>query len=598
MISDPTYRGGITNEAVWGGIANGRGTMVNTSGNTSRRARFTVVGSTSMLSSALAPDNNNYLGYSNGMLVVWLLDPPLGLSDGSSISCTLLGRCMLTLHNPFPGFLYMQLNPGPGIPPSTEPSWRLEYNVPDMTAQMEQHWWVDHNGDAWVAGGYYFVFYDHQQAMPAECKGKPLCNAVYQAPMNLWPEWWTNYERRAVPKYFATWQHPSSRWIYMIGFEELTHAIQQASYNTGAIPANVQLCIRYHNPPPNWLEFCLGPMESTKLKIEFFQVYVDEQAFPVYTTSSSLTALPQSRPLQGGPFSPGSTPWGPGQSGSTWNNSTGLMPLSRSLPLNLTSYEQSWETLPPMLRNNMRLQGQRYPGPSGTSNPQMRMPPPSLMASLIQSSSCCPYPTPHWSSSQPPPRSNLQPSSRSPAERVAEMRQRLDGLSRQLETLSLNAGSSTPTSGSRGQPSPRSVRRCNQPVRRSMELLLPWEPSSHCAPRSTTEPSTSRTLMPNWNATYQTCSTASSCQPAGSTNSSSTFTLRKHPYEALRRRLDAVYTEFNRQLDEELASWDTQWDGPTEDSDASEEADYASSPSEDDDPYNPYGDDDSIGTYV
>lgn len=295
-VTDPTYTGQLNTDLVWGQICNGRGVMADVSGNSSVARTFHITGSTRVLSNAEPPASGNYLGYADAAVVIWVLQPPLGMARDTSLQVTTVARCRLRLKNPAPGFLASQMHtPGPGPDPTPQPSpdpgrdydWQL--NVTGAgTGEVSSKWLLSHTGDAWLAGGYYFQFYQAGGAMPGNVdgltlSGHPLEQAVYVCD-HAFPEWQTAWGVNAIPKYFVIYWGPISHTVCLVGFTEYDHAKEQADGNTGAIPRNAELAIRY-SKPPTWREF-LGDYSST-VTCKFQKVYEAGWSSSVYRSGNT-----------------------------------------------------------------------------------------------------------------------------------------------------------------------------------------------------------------------------------------------------------------------------------------------------------------------
>lgn len=297
-LPDPTYIGGLTAQAVWGAVANGRGSMIDSTGNLSRDTRFHLRGSTTQLSNATPPGNGNMLGFAEAVMILYLLQPPIGLGENAAINVTVLARCCLTGCNPIPGYLAAQIPTGPpphAPQPGLTPDWIMKFNTTSGTGGSEDFadnqsmgdWALNHVGDAWLAGGYYWLFKDYGKPAPKEITGIPRYGSVYTASRDF-PEWTTNWGRRAVPKYFAAFRGAISGTVCLVGFTNLEWAVSQASGHTGMVPQNAELCITYSRMP-KWGEFC--PSEGNYREIGFYEVHRSEppRGGTVYTTSNAMS---------------------------------------------------------------------------------------------------------------------------------------------------------------------------------------------------------------------------------------------------------------------------------------------------------------------
>lgn len=305
VLPDPSYEGGLTTEMVWGAVMNRRGTMVDSCGNTSRRTRFRVNGSTTLLSNA-APPTGNMMGYSDGVLVTWCLQPPVGITENVYLDAAILCRVNMQCHNPVPGFLQSQVQifqRPPEQTPGREPDWA--FVVKDITQHgfesdalmVNTAWCLNHVGDAWLAGGYYFQFASVGDSAPAEVFGVPEYGAVYTSTYKF-NNWETNTGWQADPLYFATFRSPISGTITLIGFTNFEWAKNQAAGWTGNVPSNTELCIKYARPGPVWANMFpqTTAMPSNKIgyKALFYKIFSAEppRGGPVYSTQNSISQMP------------------------------------------------------------------------------------------------------------------------------------------------------------------------------------------------------------------------------------------------------------------------------------------------------------------
>lgn len=299
-LPDPSYSGGLTPATVWGAVANGRGSMIDSSGNRSREAKFQIQGSTTMLSNAHPPANMNMLGYADAILITWLLQSPIALGQDSKINVTIMARCCLQGRNPVPGYLLAQL-PHPSDQPQTrpnpgqKPSWILDKGegVGPVPGDRMGSWAVSHVGDAWLAGGWYFNFAGAHAPAPSgtqndqpRIKGMPCWGCVYTS-SDIYPEWETNRGHHAVPKYFACYLSPISRYVFLVGFTNFDWAQAQASGHTGLVPPDVELCIKYSGPEPTWSKFA---GDTDKVQTYFYEIWRADpgRVGQVYTTVNEI----------------------------------------------------------------------------------------------------------------------------------------------------------------------------------------------------------------------------------------------------------------------------------------------------------------------
>lgn len=415
-LTDPTYAGGLPLQAVWGAVANGRGTMVSSMGNQTRSTAFRIRGSTNTLSNANPPLGNNMLGYSDGILLIYCLQAPIGLSSDTQLNCTILARCSLSPINPIPGFLHSQ---APIFQPTQgddggAPDFMLLFPGPDSgqfgpnDLMDNEGWCLNHSGDAWLAGGYYFLFKGaggpvstvppaQGQSTAAYIYGVPKIGSVYTSPQ-LWNDWTTNNDFLAKPIYFSIFRSPISGTVTLVGFTNFEHATAQASGNTGMVPSGAELCISYHSPPtwgqflPNRLRYnsdvdASGPLPSGAANYRyatFFEVASTPPPLgrPVYTTQHAITdamwkgvtpASMQSYSLATAPPLPGfktslyDQPFGPLGIPQSHMSQPTLQQHSMLTPHQLATSPNSWGQT---TNNNLQLCKKTYTSSIGPMTPR------------------------------------------------------------------------------------------------------------------------------------------------------------------------------------------------------------------------------------
>lgn len=320
-LPDPTYSGSLPMSAVWGAVTNRMGTMVDTTGNQTRNSSFIMRGSTQVLSNANPPPGNNMMGFANGILLVYLLQAPIGLSSDTDLNCTIMARCVLTPINRIPGFLHMQ---SPIFQPidndtSRTPDFMMIFpsnsgfsDEQSTKTQGQAGWVLSHTGDAWLAGGYYLCFREPFKPVPTGSTatgdgchvfGTPEVGAVYTSDTPT-IQWTTNQGFLAYPIYFAIFMSPISRTVAIVGFTNFENAMNQASGNTGMVPSNTELAVRYDTWPtwkdayPTKIKYTSDPDSSGPLGdgtyryAKFWKVAETAPPLgrPVYTTSTPITS--------------------------------------------------------------------------------------------------------------------------------------------------------------------------------------------------------------------------------------------------------------------------------------------------------------------
>lgn len=326
-LTDPTYQGGITASAVWALVANGTGSYMDSTGR-GQRGYLAIRGSTTSLSNAVPP-GQNWTGFASGCAIVYLLQAPVGITETTSITYTLLARVSWAPLNPLPGFLTSQgetpFNPTP--PPQPTPGqpadWALwiqssssNYTL-GQRDQMPPLYVLNHTGDAWLAGGYYFAFPPQptNNTLATGTSGTTInvqfrgtagnftTARVYNADTMI-TDWVNNFQQLGSPHYFVIYRGAISGTYSLVGFSNYEQAKRMADGDTGAVASGQQLALDYL-AYPSWLRL-LGheiPITSSgNVILRFTTVYTS----PTATKHQLYSSLP--------------------------NTSTGLTPLSLDVP--------------------------------------------------------------------------------------------------------------------------------------------------------------------------------------------------------------------------------------------------------------------------
>nr|QUS52788.1 hypothetical protein 3 [Mute swan feces associated tombus-like virus 5] len=311
VLPDPTHTTKLSADMVWSAVCNNRGVMVDSSGNMSRQASFSIRSATTTLSNAQPPGAENYLGYSSGTLNLWLLQPPLGITDSAvELQCTVMARCLLLAVNPLPGFALSQMGLGENATvPHGPPAWqitRVTSKLPDSKSMYEstEPWAKSHTGNIILAGGWYFDFWNHASKVPIAgsssvpgtgeskgitIKGVPKTMTVYTCSSSF-PQWQTNRRNYVTPKYFAVITGVVTSTCLMVGFNTMEDACNQVLKKWMAIPPEAELCIRY-DKAPTWGDF--HPQNAQgEMHLTFYEVYTTSAAQPIYTNSNGDPASP------------------------------------------------------------------------------------------------------------------------------------------------------------------------------------------------------------------------------------------------------------------------------------------------------------------
>nr|QUS52797.1 hypothetical protein 3 [Mute swan feces associated tombus-like virus 6] len=333
VLPDPSPAEGLTTEMMWSAIENGMGVMVSSAGLGTRQQTFRVRSATPLLSNAMPAATESHLGYAAGVMIIYLLDAPMGLQDGNSVQAVFLLRCLLKPENPVPGFALLESNylnhprhqPGP-------PDWQLAISYAssygtkfmDGSDSNTTSWITYHTGNIPLAGGYYWSFAgvggDHPTASATVdgktnkvlVRGQPKYGCVYMCSADF-PPWRTNRNTQIAPRFFAVTRGWLSGKVYMIGFVTQTQAANQVDGKFTMIPPQAELCIRY-NSKPVWSEF--HPQTSNdQCDLSFWSVYTSSSTGDIYKTSTpvagsySLSAMALESPEEYFPPPPSAPDW-------------------------------------------------------------------------------------------------------------------------------------------------------------------------------------------------------------------------------------------------------------------------------------------------
>lgn len=261
----------LPSSLIWSAVMNKQGTLATSTGTGQTRTRFHVPTTTPLLSNA-APDSSlglNLTGFAAGVVGVYLLDPPIGLSGNSKVSITVLARVSMDQHGPVTGFLGWSSKPQPGPGPGPKPppgpvagfSVTIRGNFP-----MPLN---DHTASAWLAGGYYWRI-DKQGAGWA---GEIWTHAIYQITQHPPYNWQDNDQKNKYPKFLVTWVEPASSVCQVVGFELYQDAYNQAAGHTGSVPHGAECCITYNQAAPTYGDRFEGmiPTEDNVLQFQLLK---------------------------------------------------------------------------------------------------------------------------------------------------------------------------------------------------------------------------------------------------------------------------------------------------------------------------------------
>lgn len=241
----------LPSNVVWSAVLNGQGTIATSTGNGQTKTSFRLPHTTQRLSNAAIDPSlgANLSGFSSGAVCIHLLDPPIGLTNNTTVNITILARVELRLEGPITGFMAWSSTPipgpGPGPHPAPQPTDGFTVTIP-VTDNIPLN---SHTASAWLAGGEYWQL----PGQPGgDFSGSIWTFSIYQNRGNAAMRWQNNDQAEKEPRYFVTWEEPGSGVLQVVGFENYQDAYNQATGHTGLVPHGAECCITYNNPPVQW----------------------------------------------------------------------------------------------------------------------------------------------------------------------------------------------------------------------------------------------------------------------------------------------------------------------------------------------------------
>lgn len=330
VFPDPDYNSNITMDLAWNAVTNGMGMMISTTSQETQSRPFHVRTATSTYSNTLPAAGTSTLGHAAGVLVIVVLQPPLGTTEAPSVNLRVMARVNLQVLNPIPGFgLWESEVLSHPSHPQTPPDWTLGIRPGFINAVSNNmlnpdgawlSWAISHTGNIPLAGGIYFIF---PQGTPgrrpqfqktqnngdgfgnkdsvATVYGNLESGTVYMCSKGM-PPWQNNRSIMLSPKYFAVIRGAITHHVYMIGFLSETDAANQTEARYAAIGAGAELALRYRDPP-KWTEcFPIGVPTTTATSgdgsgslqtdvyIDMWAVYRSGYRAAVYTENNNRPA--------------------------------------------------------------------------------------------------------------------------------------------------------------------------------------------------------------------------------------------------------------------------------------------------------------------
>lgn len=303
-FTDPNQHDRLTTAMVWGAVANGRGAMMDSCGNSSKAVSFQLQTATRVLSNAKPPVDDNLIGYAAAHLITWILQGPIGLKDNSDLNATIMARCLQKGLNPIPGFGIMQMQPSGPYQPVGQAAWKFTRLNADKTANEQSMyepnvWAVSHTGNIPLAGGIYFLFHGAYGPAPKvgtgsqasgvvgsgggiTITGEVKTGCVYATDFTF-PPWMNNRGQKVVPRYFACIAGFATSHCLLVGFDRLEDACAQVNNKWLVIPGGAELCLKYSGTP-RWRDFNPNVSQTKQQEISFWLVFDNGYSKPVYST--------------------------------------------------------------------------------------------------------------------------------------------------------------------------------------------------------------------------------------------------------------------------------------------------------------------------
>lgn len=307
---------------VWSAVLNGQGTIASSTGNGQTKTSFHLPRTTQALSNAAIDPSlgANLSGFAAGAVCIHLLDPPIGLTNTTSVNITILAKVELRLQGPITGFMAWSgtpiPGPGPGPHPAPQPTDGFTVTIPP-TDNIPLN---SHTASAWLAGGMYWRLPD---APGGDFSGSIWTFSVYQNRGNAAMHWENNDQAERDPRYFVTWEEPGSGVLQVVGFENYQDAYNQATGHTGLVAHGVECCISYNNNTVKWEDRFQGLAGSTTAVPLRFDLVIKAPGAKQWWKGTGNNAVPRERqaPHLNPLFLPPQAPSSLGKPGATQHSS-------------------------------------------------------------------------------------------------------------------------------------------------------------------------------------------------------------------------------------------------------------------------------------
>lgn len=267
----------MTSSLVWSAVLSGYGAMMTSTGTGRQKATLRAPQTTNELSNAPPPrGSTSWVGFALGTLVVYVLEPPIGLTADSRVTITVLARPNLQLLYPMSGFLAWADNGGNPGPEPVGAGWSCTIDNPGTDTIATN----SHTASASLAGGKYWRL---DNTRPTWCKGPLWVFAIYAADHQA-TGWQDNDSQPHDPRYFVVWREGGSSTTQVIGFQHWDDARNQCDGYYTSVPHGAELCIRYTGADPHWDERWEGLSQGST--ITFSLLYKNSQAYMIWDVNS------------------------------------------------------------------------------------------------------------------------------------------------------------------------------------------------------------------------------------------------------------------------------------------------------------------------
>lgn len=276
LLPDPRLDpNSLTPPIVWSAVLAGQGAMMTSTGQGNKSAKLTAPPTTHMLSNAAPPQGvTSWVGFAIGSLVIFLLEPPIGITGTSKVNITVLARPVMTLHYPLSGFMAWTQSAVQPTPQGAGWSFTIGPQANPMTLNS-------HTASASLAGGCYWQL---DNTRPSWCSGDLWVYGVYSCDHQGY-DWQDNDSQSHNPNYYVIWRESGSTVTQVIGFRDFRDARNQVDGYYTAVPHGAELCIVYSNSTVQYRDRFEGLTSGGTVHMTL--VYKHPSAYLIWTIQST-----------------------------------------------------------------------------------------------------------------------------------------------------------------------------------------------------------------------------------------------------------------------------------------------------------------------